>query len=74
MAIFLVVAGIGSLIYGLLNILGLTKTDVSKDSDMDKKLMSEETRYFIGRYFAGIQLTAAGLGAIALGLIIYFSH
>jgi hypothetical protein len=74
MAIFLILAGTVSFTYGLLNILGLTKTYVSKDSDMDKKLMSEETRYFIGRYFAGIQLTAAGLGAIALGLIIYFSH
>jgi hypothetical protein len=74
MAIFLVVAGIGSLIYGLLNILGLTKTDVSKDSDMDKKLMSEETRYFLGRYYTGFKFISAGAGAIALGLIIYFGH
>jgi hypothetical protein len=74
MAIFLILAGIVSLIYGGLNILGLTKNDVSKDSEMDKKLMSEETRYFIGRYYAGIQFMGAGLGAIALGLIIHFSH
>jgi hypothetical protein len=74
MAIFLILAGTVSFIYGLLNILGLTKTDVSRDSDMDKKLMSKETRYFISRYFAGIQFIGAGLGAIALGLIIYFSR
>jgi RHS repeat-associated protein len=41
MAIFLILAGTVSFIYGLLNILGLTKTDVSRDSDMDKKLMSK---------------------------------
>ncbi len=41
---------------------------------MDKKLLSKETRYFIGRYYAGFQATIAGLGAIALGLIIYFGH
>ena len=71
MAILLIVAGIVSLIYGILNILGRTKNDVSKDSEMDKKLMSEKTRYFMGRYYAGIQFMGAGLGAILLGLIFY---
>jgi hypothetical protein len=69
MAIFLILAGIVSFIYGVLNILGLTNNDVSKDSEMDKRLMSKETRYFMGRYYAGIQFVGAGLGAVLLGLI-----
>jgi hypothetical protein len=40
------------------------------DSEMDKRLMSKETRYFMGRYYAGIQFMGAGLGAVLLGLIL----
>jgi len=74
MAIFLVIIGIMSVIYGLSSIFGMTKEDFSKDSEMDKKLFSEKTRYFIRRYWAGLQFIAAGLGAIALGFILYFSR
>lgn len=73
MSIFLILAGTASLIYGVLNILGRTKNDLAKDSELDKKVFSEKTRYFLGRYYAGLQFMAAGLGAILLGLIIYFS-
>ena len=68
MAILLIIAGTVSLIYGILNISGRTKNDLGKDSEMDKKLFSEKTRHFIGRYYAGLQFIAAGLGAILLGL------
>jgi hypothetical protein len=74
MPVLLVILGIISATYGLLNVLGRTKQDLSKDSTIDKKLFSAYTRYFIGRYYAGIQFMLAGLGAIALGLIILFSH
>jgi branched-subunit amino acid permease len=70
MTTFLILAGVVSFIYGALNILGLTKNDASKDSEMDKRLMSKKTRYFMGRYYAGIQFMGAGLGAILLGLIL----
>ena len=69
MAIFLIIAGIVSLIYGILNALGQTKNDLNKDSEIDKKLFSKKTRHFIGRYYAGLQFIVAGLGAIVLGLI-----
>ena len=71
MATFLIVAGVVSLIYGIFNVLGRTKNDLTKDSEMDKKLFSNKTRYFIGRYYAGLQFIAAGLGAILLGLILF---
>jgi hypothetical protein len=57
-----------------LSVLGRTKQDLSKDTELDKKIFSEKSRYFIGRYYAGFQFVIAGLGAIALGLIILFSH
>jgi hypothetical protein len=71
MAILLIVGGITSACYGILNIAGRTKNDVTKDSEMDKRLLSEKTRRFIGRYYAGIQFLTAGVGAIVLGLILY---
>jgi len=73
MSILIIIAGIVSLIYGLLNVFGFTKQDTSKDSETDKKLLSEKSRYFIGRYFAGFQFIIAGLGAIILGLVMYFN-
>ncbi len=74
MSILLVLGGIASLVYGTLTVLGVTNNDLSKDSDFDKKLLSEKSRYFLGRYYTGFKFITAGLGAIALGLIIYFSH
>ena len=74
MSILLVIGGIVSLAYGSLTILGITNNDLSKDSALDKKLLSEESRYFLGRYYTGFKFITAGLGAIALGFIVYFSH
>jgi hypothetical protein len=73
MAIFLIAAGIVSIIYGVLSILGRTK-NWAEDSALDKKLFSERSRYLLGRYYAGLRFVITGLGAIALGLIIHFSH
>jgi uncharacterized membrane protein YphA (DoxX/SURF4 family) len=70
----LIFVGVAMLVHGVLKITGLVKEDISKDSDLDKKIFSARSRYFIGRYYAGFQAVIAGLGAIALGLIIYFSH
>lgn len=50
MSILLVLGGIASLCYGTLTVLGITNNDLSKDSDLDKKLLSERSRYFLGRY------------------------
>ena len=74
MSILLVVGGIASLVYGTMTVLGVTNNDLSKDSDLDNKLLSEKSRYFLGRYYTGFKFITAGAGAIALGLIIYFSH
>jgi hypothetical protein len=72
MSLALVVIGVACLIYGVVKVTGIKPEDTSKDSDLDKKLMSEKTRYFIGRYWAGAKLITAGLGAIALGVALYF--
>jgi hypothetical protein len=40
---------------------------------MDKRLFSDKNRYFIGRYWAGVQGIIAGIGAIGLGLILHFA-
>ncbi len=53
---------------------GFTKTDVSRSSEIDKKLIFDKSRYIIGRYIGTIQLVIAGFGAIGLGMILYFSH
>jgi hypothetical protein len=73
MDIFFIVIGIASVVYGGLRIFGFIKTSPSQDSEMDKKIFSEENRYFIGRYWSGFGLISAGLGAIALGVILYIS-
>jgi hypothetical protein len=72
MATFLIVAGALSLAYGLSTLLGRTK-NWAEDSALDKKLFSKNTRNSLSRYYAGLQFVGAGLGAIALGLILYFS-
>jgi hypothetical protein len=73
MSIFFIVAGVISFAYGLLTMTGLKKHDISKDSEFDKKVLSERDRYIIGRYIGPFKLIAAGLGAISLGLILHFS-
>lgn len=73
LSIILATVGVGVFIYGFLITFGFIKTDVSKDSDMDKRLMSEKSRYFIGRYNSGIQFMMAGAAAAFLGAILYFS-
>jgi len=74
MAIFITIAGIISLVYGTLVVSGVIKTDISKDDEMSKKLLSPRNRYLFGRYDAGFKFIIAGLGAIALGLIMYFGQ
>jgi hypothetical protein len=74
MSLLLVVIGVACLIYGVVKVTGIKAEDTSKDSDLDKKLMSEKSRYFIGRYWAGAKLIIAGFGAIALGAALYFSQ
>jgi hypothetical protein len=71
MPVFLVVVGLASVSYGILTVFGFTNNDISKDSELDKKLLSEGTRYFMGRYYSGIGLIGTGVGAIVLGLIFY---
>lgn len=73
MSIFLIVIGIASAIYGTLRLTGFIQTDTSQDSEMDKRLISDKNRYFIGRYLSGFKLIIAGIGAIALGVILYLS-
>jgi len=72
MSLVFLVAGLACLIYGVMKVTGIKTEDTSMDSDLDKRLMSERTRYFIGRYWAGVQLISAGLGAIALAAALYF--
>jgi hypothetical protein len=72
MPIVIIVAGIGCIIYGTLRLSNVIRTDTQHDSEMDKKLISEKNRYFIGRYLAGVKFIIAGVGAIALGVALYF--
>jgi len=66
--------GVISFFYGLFSVFGIIKEDTSKDSEMDKKLLSEETRYFIGRYYAGSQFIMVGIGTVVLGYILYVGN
>jgi hypothetical protein len=65
------VGGAACLVYGTLTVFGFNNNDITKDSDVDKKFFYDKSRYFLGRYFSGIKLMAAGAGAIVLGLILY---
>jgi hypothetical protein len=73
LAFFLIVAGIIPLVYGTLTVLGFAKTDTGNASEMDRKLFSDYNRYFISRYWGGVQGIIAGIGAIVLGLILHFA-
>jgi hypothetical protein len=69
----LMVIGTVIFIYGILIFSGIAKKDLSKDSEFDKKFLSEKHRYFVSRYWTGSSYICGGLGAVALGLILYFS-
>ena len=73
LSIILIIAGVACFIYGLLIVLGIVKTDTSKDLESDKKVLSEKTRYQIGRYLGGTQGIIGGLGLILFGFILYFA-
>ena len=73
MVLIFIVIGIIMFVYGVLRVTGIKMRDISKDSEFDKKFLSEKNRYFITRYWAGSMLMIAGFGAMALGLILYFS-
>jgi hypothetical protein len=47
--------------------------DIKQDSAVDKWLFSPYTRYFLGRYYAGGQLLAAGVFCSVVAFIIYIS-
>jgi len=47
--------------------------DIEHDSAVDKRLFSPHTRYFLGRYYAGGQLLAAGVFCFVAAFIIYIS-
>jgi len=72
LGIVFMVIGVIALAYGALTVLGIINTDTQRDSEMDKKMLSEKNRYFIGRYWAGFQGVIAGVGFIALGVALYF--
>jgi hypothetical protein len=69
---FFIVAGVVSLVYGIFSILGRTK-NWAEDSELDKKLFSNHSRYLLGRYYAGFRFVVTGIGAILLGWIINHS-
>ena len=73
MSILFIIGGVLSFVYGTLTVLGFTNNDISKDSDMDKKLLSKDTRYFVGRYYSGFGLMGTGVAAALLGWILYVS-
>lgn len=73
-AFLIIILGFTGLIYGVLKISDIKKEDISRDSDLDKKLLSEKSRYFLGRYWLGFQSIIVGVAAITLGLILYLSQ
>jgi hypothetical protein len=48
--------------------------DIEHDSKLDKWLFSPYTRYFLGRYYAGGQLLAAGLFCFVAAYIVYIAR
>jgi hypothetical protein len=73
MAVILIGAGILSFIYGILTLVGRTK-NWAEDSEVDEKLFSQRSRYFLSRYYGGFRFLIAGVGAMVLGLILFMSH
>lgn len=73
MEILFIIFGVVSLVYGIMTVAGRTKDDLSKDSEFDKRLFSKESRYGVHRYYGGFKAIIAGLGAIALGVIMWIA-
>ena len=73
LAFFLGIVGIIPLVYGTLTLFGVVKADTRDDSEMDRRLFSGNNRYFIRRYWGGVQGIIAGTGFIVLGLIPHFA-
>jgi hypothetical protein len=73
MAILLII-GIVAFAYGFLTLVGIVKTDTSKDSEEDKKLLSQKSRYSIGRYWAGSQGVLGGAALILLYIFLHFAQ
>ena len=71
LGIIIIAAGIFALIYGGMVTFGFIKTDISRDAAIDKRLLSDKSRYFLSRYNAGIQLMIAGAFAIFLGIVVH---
>ncbi len=68
----LIAAGVALVIEGG-RTLSNKSPDIENDSTVDKRLFSSYTRYFLGRYYAGGQLLAAGLFCFVAAFIIYIS-
>ena len=68
----LTVAGIGLIVEGVRTVTNKSP-DIEHDSAVDKRLFSSYTRYFLGRYYAGGQLLAAGVFCFVAAFIIYIS-
>jgi hypothetical protein len=73
LSLLFIIIGVLSFMYGASTVLGIINSDVRSDSAADKKLLSEKNRYFIGRYWAGFQGMIAGVGFVALGLVLHFA-
>jgi hypothetical protein len=74
-SLLLIVLGVVIFMYGILIVLGIVKTDIKQNAEMDKKLLplSDKTRYSIGRYLGGTQGIIGGLGLILLGVIFFLN-
>ena len=48
--------------------------DIEHDTALSKKLFSPYTRYWIGRYQAGLNGLTAGIGFLVLAAILYFGQ
>lgn len=73
LGIIIAIIGVSSLTYGALITLGVIKTDVAKDSEFDKKMISGKDRYRLGRYNAGFQFIIVGIGGLILGIGLFLS-
>ena len=73
-----ILAGVALFVWGLRIVFSrkfYEKSENSRhfeDSALDKRLLSPETRYFLGRYISGTQAIGAGLGLIFFGVLLQF--
>jgi hypothetical protein len=70
--VVLTIAGIGLIVEGV-RTLANKSPDIEHDSSVDKRLFSPHTRYFLGRYYAGGQLLAAGVFCFVAAFITYIA-